>query len=159
MSEGIVLHGKGDLHGKETWHEKEDLLVYAFNNEYEFYTMDVPSVDSDDIFHKLSNSFIHWANSKAPVVNRSETRANTEDIRAIFNSQSITHTYSISVDEEIANVLWSNPDRLTKSSTVDVSYNIYPMHAFSTTTSPGDYYLVEALMKLHGNDGRFTIHR
>ncbi len=23
----------------------------------------------------------------------------------------------------------------------------------------GDYYLVEALMKLHGNDGRFTIHR
>ena len=140
-------------------HEKEDLLVYAFNNEYEFYTMDVPSVDSDDIFHKLSNSFIHWANNKAPVVNRSETRANTEDIRAIFNSQSITHTYSICVDEEIANVLWSNPDRLTKSSTVDVSYNIYPMHAFSTTTAPGDYYLVEASIVAHNGNmykGKWT---
>ena len=140
-------------------HEKEGLLVYAFNNEYEFYTMDDPSVNTDDIHHKLSNSFINWANSKAPIANHPTTRSNTEDIRSFYSSQSITHTYSISVNQEIANVILSNPDRLTKSSTVDVSYNIYPMHAFSTTTAPGDYYLVEASIVAHNGNmykGKWT---
>jgi hypothetical protein len=99
-------------------HENEGLLVYAFNNEYEFYTMDDPSVNTDDIHHKLSNSFINWANSKASITNHPTTRSNTEDIRAFYSSQSITHTYSICVDQEIANVILSDPDRLTKSSTV-----------------------------------------
>lgn len=139
--------------------ENENLMLYAFNNEYEFYTMDMPQNDIDDMYHKLANSFINWANNKAGQANES-IRSSSQDISEIFNSQSITHTYAISVDQEIAHVIASNPDRLTKSSTVDVAYNIYPMHAFSTTTSPGDYYLVEACVVAHnGNmyNGKWTV--
>lgn len=75
----------------------------------------------------MSNSFINWANGKTRTSSVANTRANTEDIRSLFNSPSITHTYAIKVDKEIADVALSKPDRLTKSSTVDVSYNIYPM--------------------------------
>ena len=53
----------------------------------------------------------------------------------------------------------------------DCNYNENELNLLSTSSSRyhteighhtpfiyGDYYLVEALMKLHGNDGRFTIH-
>lgn len=137
--------------------ESSSLLVYAFNNKGAVYSMeDCPAeADNAEYYKILTNSFVLWANNQSnnqmPISRSSNPSSiNIEDI---CNSQSITHTYSIGiVDGELAHVALSKPDKLTKYSTIDVSYNIYPMHAFSTHQSSGDYYIVEGSVTAHNGN-------
>jgi len=125
-----------------------DLLIYAFNRNGTFYSMDsLPDGLLDMDYTPQTNSFVRWITYKIAQESRSEAN---EQIKEIFNSQSITHAFNIGItDGELHHVAASKPDLLSMYSTIDISYNVYPMHAFSTHDSSGDYYIVEGNVTAH----------
>lgn len=129
-------------------------LIYAFNNHHDYYFLD--NFINDDTSHDYNthiNSFITWVNTQLAAPNSSANRtksATPNDIKELFHAQTITHTFQIGIDNgELGHVALSHPDRLTKHSTVDVSYTIYPLFSFDENTTSGDFYVVE---------GTFTVH-
>lgn len=144
-------------------------LLYCFNNNNDFYFLDDFLDESPDNDHEtVLNSFTTWVNtyssdsrSKAKnSANRLLSRSNDFDIARTFASQTIAHTYQISiVNGELAHVKWSKVDRLTKKSTIDVAYKIYPLHSFNANPTKGDFYIVSASATVHnGNmfNGQWT---
>lgn len=127
----------------------DKLMLYVFNKARRFYTLDtLPESFHVDDFSPMTDSFVGW------VTKVLKPRAATDDIQALFSSQSITHAFNICLNETIATVALSKPDVLAKYSTVDVSYNIYPMHACNVpqTGAEGDYYVVEAGVTSHNSN-------
>lgn len=135
----------------------DKLMLYAFNNVARFYTLDAlpESVQTDD-YSPMANSFVSWITR-----HKMSRSMNTDDIKAMFTSQSITHAFNIGLEEEIAHVALSKPDVLEKYSTIDVSCNIYPLHAFNVppVSAEGDYYAVESEVTAHNSNmynGKWT---
>lgn len=129
-------------------------LICAFNNHFDYYFLDdfMDDNPSHD-YNTLINSFVSWVNTQSQTTNTATYRtksASTNDIKELFHAQTITHTSHIGIVEgELAHVALSKPDRLTKYTTVDASYTIYPLYSFEANTTSGDFYVVE---------GTFTIH-
>lgn len=136
-----------------------DVLLYVFNNNLCYYTIDdLPKNCGDATYEPLVDSFAGWCRDTYRAGVRSSA---TEAVEDLCTAQSITHTFSIGIEGELATVLWSKPDSLKKYSTVDVSYNVYPVYAFDapSTSSPGDYYLVEGSFTVHNSNmynGKWT---
>lgn len=128
-------------------------LIYAFNAHHDYYFLD-DFIDDDPNhnYNTLINSFVTWANTQMESGQGSanQTKATPNDIKELFHAQTITHTAHIGIaDGELAHVILSRPDRLTKYSTIDVSYTIYPLYSFEANPTSGDFYVVE---------GTFTVH-
>lgn len=135
----------------------DKLMLYAFNNVAKFYSLDtLPERFQTDDYSPMINSFVSW------ITERQKLRAmDVDDIKSMFTSQSITHAFNIGLKEEIANVALSKADVLEKYSTIDVSYNIYPLHAFNVppVSAEGDYYAVESEVTAHNSNmynGKWT---
>lgn len=157
-SNGIPYMGDGD---SETGHGH---MLYCFNNNNDYYLLDdFIDESADNDYDAVLNSFTDWVNTysldaRSKALNptsRSMSRNGDFDIARTFASQSITHTFNISIkDGELAHVALSSADKLTKSSTIDVSYTIYPLYSFEANTTSGDFYLVKASVTVH-NGGMF----
>ncbi|MBD5356742.1 MAG: hypothetical protein HDR88_07030 [Bacteroides sp.] len=124
---------------------EEKCAIYGFNNAGTYYSLhDVDGIDDDEVplFH-----FCSWINS----VTGSRLKGvdlRSKDIRRRFAPQSITHTFKLSLDEsQLVDEHWANIGQLSLSTTANVTYNIYPIHAFDGNAT-GDYYAVEAEMVL-----------
>ncbi|MDE6669695.1 MAG: hypothetical protein K2K26_08455 [Muribaculaceae bacterium] len=138
------------------------LAVYGFNSRGNYYYLDKSGfIDLDDedvpLFH-----FCQWVNS---VLGGRLTGNDLRsfDIKKRFTSQKVTHTFPIRLDEQqMVNDHWCAPGQLATTTTADVSYTIYPLHAFGDGGAAGDYYAVEAEMVFHNaalNNGVWTRRR
>lgn len=136
----------------------EKLMLYAFNNAARFYSLDaLPEQLQTDDYSPMVNSFVSWIAKH----NRMSRSMNADEIKSLFTTQSVTHAFNIGLKEEIAHVALSKADELEKYSTIDVSYNIYPMHAFNVppVSAEGDYYAVESEVIAHNSNmynGKWT---
>lgn len=160
-STGIPYIGDGDNS------DGDDHLLYCFNNRNDFYFLDdfvdgLPDPDHDNAL----NSFTTWVNTHSRDAVRPAmadmrkfgkfgSRGGDIDIAKTFAAQTVTHTYSIGIkDGELAHVLWSDADKLTKYSTIDVAYRIYPLYSFKENATSGDFYIVQSSVTVH-NGGMF----
>lgn len=168
-----------DSHSIEYCGDRDDFedlhAIYAFNNRHCYLLFDdfVDPQDSDELemFPVRFDSVVDWLNRYAdPAVApnagadgsqralQAATRDGKEyDIARTFGSQVITHNYALSLkDKEIAHVAASKPDRLTKSSSIDVTFTVYPLYSHkSNGSSWGDYYIVEGYVNAH-NAGMYN---
>lgn len=155
---GVPYVGDGD-NG-----DGDDHLLYCFSRSLDFYFLDDFVDDLPDPDHDAAlNSFTAWVNSHSRDASRPATmairafgsRGGDIDIAKTFAAQTVTHTYSIGIkDGELAHVALSSADRLTKSSTIDVSYTIYPLYSFEASATSGDFYIVQSSVTVH-NGGMF----
>lgn len=142
--------------------EDNSLAVYGFNSRGNYYYLDKSGfIDLDDedvpLFH-----FCQWVNNV--LGNRlTGNDLRSFDIRKRFTSQKVTHTFPIRLDEaQMVNDHWCAPGQLATTATADVSYTIYPLHAFGEGKGAGDYYAVEAELVIHNstmNNGVWTRRR
>lgn len=136
--------------------------IYGFNSRGNYYFLDKSGfVDLDDedvpLFH-----FCQWINSV--LGNRlTGNDLRSFDIKKRFTSQKVTHTFPIRLDEEqMVSEHWCAPGQHVTTTTADVNYTIYPLHAFGDGAGTGDYYAVEAELVLHNaalNNGVWTRRR
>ncbi len=126
--------------------DDETCTIYGFNNKGTYYTLH-PSDDIDDegvpLFH-----FCNWANEESAFALRG-IDLRSKDIKKRFASQHVTHTFNLSLDEQLlVNERWASKGQLNLKTTANVSYTIYPIHVFDENAK-GDYYAVEAEVVLH----------
>lgn len=135
----------------------DKLMLYAFNNVSKFYSLDtLPESFQTDGYSPMINSVVSWITK-----HQTAKATNDDDVKSKFTTQSITHAFNIRLEEEIAHVALSKPDVLKKYSTIDVSYNILPLHAFNVppVSAEGDYYTVESEVTVHNSNmynGKWT---
>lgn len=140
----------------------DDHLLYCFNNRNDFYFLDDFVDDLPDPDHdRALNSFTTWVNTHSREAVRPAmaamrafgSRGGDIDIAKTFAAQTVTHAYSIGIkDGELAHVALSKADRLTKSSTIDVAYRIYPLYSFRENATFGDFYIVQSSVTVHNGD-------
>jgi hypothetical protein len=118
--------------------------MYAFNDNNVHYSMDPISAEEDH--NNFLNSFTSWVNGQfasLPPLN-----AEPKDVRTLFSSQQLTHTFKFNLHVEEGNY-----KTLDESGSIDVNMVIYPLYAFADQGSNvGDYYIVSATVTAHNRD-------
>ena len=105
-------------------------------------------------------SFVDWANENMPSVGPLTTAGSSsfdgdlsKRIEDSKFSQHITKTLAVGVDDyQICKVVWSEPDKVSRHSTVDVNITITPLYAYQENNDAsvaGDYYFVTMYVLSH----------
>lgn len=139
----------------------EDLhIIYALNNRDNFYFFDdfVDSESEEEIayFPVRFDSFVDWMNkyasedSEKAMMSPMTRAGDVYDIAKTFKRQVITHNFSVLLkDKELAKVVGSDSDLLTKTSSIDITFTIYPLYSKDENGSGGDYYIIEGYVNAH----------
>lgn len=136
-------------------------LIYAFNNRHRYYYFD--ELHDNGCKEELAffpvrfDSFVNWINKYADEdlknAPKNMTRASNGeyDIESTFGNQVITHNFAMELsDKTIAHVIFSKPDKLTKTSSIDVTLTVYPLYSpQSNGSSHGDYYIIKGYVNAH----------
>ena len=76
------------------------------------------------------------------------TRANGDggtsqnDVSVMFSKYPYSTVLPFSASKFIRQVIWSDPDSIRGEGTVSLNLNIYQIHCYDESSSPGDYYLI-----------------
>lgn len=159
-----------DKHGIDYGGNRDDFsdlhLIYAFNNRHRYLLFDdMEEIGSETELAMLPlrfDSVIDWLNKYATEDVIKDNKVNSRagdvyDITRTFGSQVVTHNFAVTLkDKELAHVIGSNRDRLSKSSSIDVTFTIYPLYSVkSNGSSAGDYYIVQGYVNAH-NAGMYN---
>ncbi|MBQ9659851.1 MAG: hypothetical protein IJV37_01115 [Bacteroidales bacterium] len=97
------------------------------------------------------HTFVNWLESS--LMEQVMTKASPyEDLKANIENlgQRLTHNFPYSLSKQIDKATGSDPDVLSKSSSLDVEYRIYPCYMQSSNNeNAGDYYSVVATVTPH----------
>lgn len=111
--------------------------------------------DAEYLNTKLA-SFVDWLNENPASDNTPETKASaSSDLSDLINdskfSQIITKNFTIGVDSyPMCKVVWSDPDYVTRHSTVEVKITVTPVYAYELNNADaGDYYFVTTTILAH----------
>ncbi len=129
-------------------------VIYALNNRDRHYFFDdfVDKNNKEELtnFPIRFDSVVRWMNTYAKdemneLKHLQQSRAgDVYDISRTFKNQVFTHNYSVLLkDKELAHVVGSDRDYLTKSSSIEVTFTVYPLFSKEKNGSKGDYYIVE----------------
>ena len=101
-------------------------------------------------------SFVDWLNENPASDNTPATKASaSSDLSDLINdskfSQIITKNFTIGVDSyPMCKVVWSDPDYVTRHSTVEVKITVTPVYAYELNNADaGDYYFVTTTILAH----------
>jgi len=125
--------------------------------------------DRAEIIDSRMNSLVNWMNEQMGIneaitrgtLGQSGVAGDLEDIIAKRNcSISIRRAITVGVSGfQICKVTWSDPDRRSCSSTIEVNYDVYPMYVYdSNGKASGDYYFVDGEVIAH-NGNLFTTYQ
>ncbi len=123
--------------------------LYAFNkNDNHFFLDYLP----EDLTHYTSlNSLANWVDQYAPG-RKFGSGYSPNDVRALFDCQTIDHTYSLYLKVTEAKVALSKADIIERSGHIDVKMVIYPLYSFQDQQTHGDFYLVSTTVTAHNNE-------
>lgn len=162
-----------DRHNIEYAGDRSDFddlhLIYAFNNRHRYLLfddfVDDGSEEELEMLPVRFDSAIAWLNIYADDADAVTDNASAAfsrsgdvyDIARTFGYQVVTHNFAVSLkNKELAHVALSSPDKLSKSSSIDVTFTIYPLYSSkSNGSSAGDYYIVEGYVNAH-NAGMYN---
>jgi hypothetical protein len=135
--------------------------IYAFDNRGHNYLLGnihpggSSPADLDNLSYiNFINAFVEWLNKDLeknavprPVPTMATAMVTTAaddkpDISKLFDMQTITHTFPVSVAGQICHVTGSSHDNLWKDGSVTTSIEAYALHAFNDQTGKGDYYVM-----------------
>lgn len=128
--------------------------VVAFNRSGRFYFQDTPPSNNNEIDIPDDdvplNCFSRWVNRTLTL--RSSTDARSTYINRRFTPQEFTHTFNVAVNAgDLERLGWSAPANTRRSTTVDVTMTIYPVHVFDGPAT-GDIYFVDAQTTIYNSD-------
>jgi hypothetical protein len=105
---------------------------------------------TDDDYRNMLEGFISWCDNVAVKGNHSLKGDSDSGIGSItdaagkvvasFDVQSVSQSYPVTVSGTLAHVALSKADTLSKSGSITVYTQYYPLHSFDNQASPGDYY-------------------
>jgi hypothetical protein len=123
-----------------------DLDVFAISGNETFSQEYVYSHKSDTDVSGQLNSLVSWINTQLAENNFSYdiSDAVQPDITSFEGSQVFTLTFPYKLEKEIDKLASSNPDNLTGTGQVIVSYTVRPLFAFEGQSGSGDYYIINA---------------
>lgn len=134
-------------------------LIYAFNKRDRYYLFDdFVHEDSEDelaFFPVRFDSVVGWLNrygsEEAEAAAMTRGGSDEYDISKTFASQVETHNYTVKLtDKTLASVALSDPDKLTMTSSIDVTLTVWPLYSHpSNGSSHGDYYIVKGYVNAH----------
>ncbi|MEG1634520.1 MAG: hypothetical protein RR388_02730 [Rikenellaceae bacterium] len=76
----------------------------------------------------------------------------SKDVKVLFNAQQSMRTDPFRLKEEVAHVLWSDPDSLEGTGQTDLRLSVYPLYVFDSQADNGDYYIVNATIVVHSSE-------
>ncbi|MGN0191812.1 MAG: hypothetical protein ACI39U_09175, partial [Candidatus Cryptobacteroides sp.] len=140
------MNAEEDKNASETT-DKEELK----DGNYDVIPVEIEE-DAEYLNTKLA-AFVDWANENVEPLSKAAASPSSsfdgklsEYIEDSKFSQHITKTFNVGADGyQICKVLFSDPDKVTRHSTVDLKISITPLYAYSQTnkeSEAGDYYFI-----------------
>lgn len=138
--------------------------------EYDIETVSVQCEKTDVYVNTLLASFVNWVNEAADAKKKlsEEVPSNgeiklAEMINDLAHAQHNVKAVPIGTERfEFARVSkGSDPDWVSRSSQIDVSWKVYPMYSYSCKgDAAGDYYLVSLDLNSHNGPlySRYSVH-
>lgn len=110
------------------------------------------------------NRFVEWINDNSKVMYQSNTDpaipGTVEELAKLIDDQNFTqhftttHRYEYK-NYQICKVMWSDPDKVTRSGSFDLDVYVTPYYAYNETNQPGvggDYYFVRTRINTHNKN-------
>lgn len=172
-----ALIGWVDSHGLLFADDRNNLndihMVYGFNNRDRFILIDdVTDPSSEEELAHLPikfDSLVRFLNSYAseepliPPVTDNDGESKEVSIKDNFGKQVIYNVFDVNlINKELAHVASSKKDLLTKSSTIELELDVYPLYSKKSDSNKsdyGDYYLLDGHILAHNGDmynGKWT---
>lgn len=120
--------------------------LYAFSRDHQ-YILD--EVCDEVTINEHLNEFVSWVNKNLKPILLSPPGSGETAIDKLIAAQSITHTYSYSLETLEAQMKWSKPDSIKGDGNFTATYSIYPLYAFEGQPTTGDFYIVSAEYTAH----------
>ena len=126
--------------------EKE---LYAFG-KYHQYLLD--KAYEGITLNEHLNYFVDWVNESLVSGLQAEPGNGETAIDKLVAAQTITHTYSYSMNVQETDPDTFAPDWISGDGSFTAKYGIYALYAFQGQPSAGDYYIVSAEYTAHNKD-------
>lgn len=123
--------------------------LYAFSRDHQ-YILD--EVCDEVTINEHLNEFVSWVNKNLKPILLSPPGSGETAIDKLIAAQSITHTYSYSLETLEAQMAWSQPDYIRGNGDFTATYSIYPLYAFEGQPTTGDFYIVTAEYTAHNTN-------